>query len=216
MRHLRRLKSLVATLALAMLSASFVPIFSQPALAQATTGSIGGTVNDQTGAVVPNAIVVAKNQATGVETPQFKTTNEGIYFIPNLNPGTYTVTVESPNFKRAVYTDITVKLGETTGESETGIVDQQIDRLAVPNDIRHQRAGRARLAEVELNRAGVAQLGRQLVQPFLATRHQHQPVAPGRQLPRELDSQAGRGPGDEGDRLGHSGNRCFLDPAGLG
>ena len=80
---------------LVMLSASLVPLFSVPALAQATTGQIGGTVNDQTGAVVPNAIVVAKNQATGVETPQFKTTNEGIYNIPNLNPGTYTLTVEA-------------------------------------------------------------------------------------------------------------------------
>lgn len=138
MRHLRRLKSLVSTVALVMLSASFVPLFSQPALAQATTGSIGGTVNDQSGAVVPSAIVVAKNQATGVETSQFKTTNEGIYNIPNLNPGTYTISVESPNFKRAVYTDITVRLGETTTIDvalETGGVTETVTIVAGTEEV---------------------------------------------------------------------------------
>ncbi len=138
MRHLRRLKSLISTVALVMLSASFVPLASQPALAQATTGNIGGTVNDQTGAVVPNAIVVAKNQATGVETSQFKTTNEGIYNISNLNPGTYTITVESSNFKRAVYTDITVRLGETTTIDvvlETGGVTETVTIVAGTEEV---------------------------------------------------------------------------------
>jgi hypothetical protein len=99
-------------LTLAFVALSLMPLFSQPVMAQATTGSIRGTVTDQTGAVVPGASLVAKNQATGVETAAFKSTGEGLYNIPNLIPGTYTLTVEAQNFKRGVYTDISVKLGQ--------------------------------------------------------------------------------------------------------
>jgi hypothetical protein len=112
MRKLRKAKALASMLTLALFAMSLMPLFSQPVLAQATTGSIKGSVTDQTGAVVPGASLVAKNQATGVETPAFKSTGEGLYNIPNLIPGTYTLTVEAQNFKRGVYTDITVKLGQ--------------------------------------------------------------------------------------------------------
>ncbi|HSE96867.1 MAG TPA: carboxypeptidase-like regulatory domain-containing protein, partial [Blastocatellia bacterium] len=112
MRKLRKAKALASSLAMIMVAAVLVPLFSQPALAQATTGSIRGTVSDQTGAVVPGATIVAKNQATGVDSPAFKSSGDGIYNIPNLIPGKYTLTVEAPNFKRGAYTDIEVKLGE--------------------------------------------------------------------------------------------------------
>ncbi|MCI0388592.1 MAG: carboxypeptidase-like regulatory domain-containing protein [Acidobacteria bacterium] len=54
----------------------------------------------QTGAVLPDAKITAKNQATGLERPAFKTTKDGVFVVPNLSPGIYTVTIESPNFKR--------------------------------------------------------------------------------------------------------------------
>ena len=41
---------------------------------------------DATGAVIAEASVTAKNQATGVESPAFKTTSEGLFIIPNLFP----------------------------------------------------------------------------------------------------------------------------------
>ncbi|HJQ71618.1 MAG TPA: TonB-dependent receptor [Blastocatellia bacterium] len=112
MRKLRKAKALASLATFAMFAALLVPLFSQPALAQGTTGSIRGAVTDQTGAVVPEAGVVAKNQATGVETAPYKTTGDGIYNIPNLTPGTYTITVEAANFKRAVFTDIQVGVGQ--------------------------------------------------------------------------------------------------------
>lgn len=88
------------------------PLAAPAALAQATTGSIRGVVTDQSGAVVAGATVTAKNQATGVQTAPFRSTGEGIYNLPNLIPGTYTLTVESANFKRAVFTDIEVRVGQ--------------------------------------------------------------------------------------------------------
>jgi outer membrane receptor protein involved in Fe transport len=113
MRKLRKAKALASLATFAMIAALLVPLFSQPALAaQATTGSIRGAVTDQTGAVVPDATIVAKNQNTGVESAPFKTTSDGIYNIPNLNPGTYTLTVEAANFKRAAFTDIEVRVGQ--------------------------------------------------------------------------------------------------------
>jgi outer membrane receptor protein involved in Fe transport len=83
-------------------------------MAQATTGTIRGTVNDPGGAAVVGATVKAKNQATGVETAPFKTTGEGNYDIPNLQPGKYTLTVESSGFKRTQITDVTVTIGTVT------------------------------------------------------------------------------------------------------
>ncbi len=113
MRTLRKAKALASLATFAMIAALLVPLFSQPALAVGqTTGSIRGAVTDQTGAVVPGASVVAKNQATGVESSPFKTTSDGIYNLSNLIPGIYTVTVEAANFKRAVFTDITVPVGQ--------------------------------------------------------------------------------------------------------
>jgi hypothetical protein len=66
--------------------------------AQTAQGAIVGHVTDPSGAVVPQASVTVKNVATGV-TRTFTTTNSGDYFIPNLDPGTYTVSITSSGFK---------------------------------------------------------------------------------------------------------------------
>src|SRR5579863_326894 len=49
-------------------------------------GAITGTVSDSTGAVIPNATVVATNTNTGIDT-QTKTTGAGLYDFTNLDPG---------------------------------------------------------------------------------------------------------------------------------
>ena len=51
-------------------------------------------MRDPSTGTVPNASVVIKNEATGIE--RRTTTNEdGYYIISNLPPGYYTVTVEA-------------------------------------------------------------------------------------------------------------------------
>ncbi|HWX41025.1 MAG TPA: carboxypeptidase regulatory-like domain-containing protein [Blastocatellia bacterium] len=107
-----RSKKRFATLAISLLLSTLVLPFMAPvAMAQATTGSIKGTVTDQNGGVVAGATVVAKNQATGVTSPAYKTTGDGLYAIQSLIPGKYTVTVEAGNFKREIFTDVDVRLG---------------------------------------------------------------------------------------------------------
>src|SRR5450755_3104858 len=73
--------------------------FSQlPAFAQFSSGSIGATVTDATGAVVPQAKVVLKNEATGA-TRDSITNSSGFFNFPSISPGTYTVTVSAPGLQ---------------------------------------------------------------------------------------------------------------------
>ena len=75
------------------LAISQVPVFAQFA-----SGSIGATVTDATGAVVPNAKVVLKNEATnGVR--DTITNNAGYFDFPSIPPATYTVTVTAPGLQ---------------------------------------------------------------------------------------------------------------------
>ncbi len=60
-------------------------------------GAISGTVTDATGALIPNAVVVAHNDATGVDTKRTASSG-GLYNISPLLPGTYTVTVTADGF----------------------------------------------------------------------------------------------------------------------
>ncbi len=87
-------------------------LFSATAvLAQQNYGTLRGTVVDPTGKVVPGMTVVAKNESTGVETPQFTTSGEGTFTFINLIPGTYSVTVSGQGFKTNTTTAIPVRLG---------------------------------------------------------------------------------------------------------
>src|SRR5205823_5130904 len=72
-----------------------------PAAAQTTTGSIVGTVTDQTGSLVPDAAVTVTNEATGIE---FKATTDssGNYVVTPIPVGRYSVTVETKGFKKAI------------------------------------------------------------------------------------------------------------------
>jgi hypothetical protein len=77
--------------------------------------SIQGTVQDPSGAAVSAATVTATNNATGVA--RSTTTNEtGLYSIPGLPPGTYTLAVEAASFKKQTEPGIVV-----TAESVRGV-----------------------------------------------------------------------------------------------
>src|SRR5919199_4555705 len=67
------------------------------AVAQSTSGNIVGTVFDSSGATVPNATVVARNNATGVETSTVSTSS-GQYRIANLPVGTYSLSITAGGF----------------------------------------------------------------------------------------------------------------------
>src|SRR5579875_3103255 len=74
---------------------------------QAVNATLLGTVTDASGAVVIDARVLATEVNTGVSRSS-QTNNSGNYTFPDLPPGQYSVTVESPGFKRDVRQNITV------------------------------------------------------------------------------------------------------------
>ena len=83
-------------------------------LAQSNLGSITGIVTDPHSAVVPEATVTATNLATGVRSTA-KSNSTGIYLLPSLPFGTYTVYVEHPGFVKYVREQITLDAGQRLG-----------------------------------------------------------------------------------------------------
>src|SRR5215471_8869207 len=89
--------------------------FSVSLIAQNTSGSITGVVQDSTGAVIPGATVTLVNQDQG-QTARTTVTNEaGIYLFSALPAATYTVTVELPGFKTYKKTDIKLFVNDKMG-----------------------------------------------------------------------------------------------------
>jgi hypothetical protein len=80
-------------------------------LAQVTSGTIFGTVKDQTGALVANANVTVTNPATGV-VRRIPANESGGFVVPNLPPGTYRITVEAPGFKKLEKSDIVLSAAD--------------------------------------------------------------------------------------------------------
>ena len=85
---------------------------STPLLAQTSYGTIVGTVNDPSGAGVPDAKVTVINTETGV-TRSVQTNDVGNYRIPSLLPGTYEITTELSGFKRNVLTGVVLTVART-------------------------------------------------------------------------------------------------------
>jgi hypothetical protein len=83
-----------------------------PLFGVGTTGTIVGTVTDNSGAVVTNAGITVRNQATNA-TRQVQTNESGDYSVPLLPPGSYEVVVESTGFRRSVFKDIDLAVDQT-------------------------------------------------------------------------------------------------------
>ncbi len=86
-----------------------------PLLAQNTSGSITGVVQDATGAVIPGAQVSLINQEQGVAARQTITNEAGFYLFSALPAATYTVTVELPGFKTYKKTDVKLFVNDRMG-----------------------------------------------------------------------------------------------------
>ena len=82
--------------------------------AQSTTqGSIAGSVLDASGAVVPSSSIHIQNVATGFSI-NLVADASGYFKAPLLEPGTYTVSISSPNFAKYRADNVVVAVGQVT------------------------------------------------------------------------------------------------------
>jgi hypothetical protein len=127
--------------------------------AQSDVGSITGFVHDPTGAVVPNASVTVKDEATGTER-KVTTNNDGVYTVTNIPSAFYTVSVDAPGFKKSqtlhskldpnstARVDVTLAIGQASETVEVTASSQQLqtDSAAV-----QKLVTRSQIESIQLN-----------------------------------------------------------------
>jgi len=115
---------------------------SIPLLGQAVSGTILGTVTDPTGAVVANAQITIV--LTGQDAIHSSVTNEsGNFTEPDLPPGTYTVTIVAPGFKKDARQNIDVLTNTTTRVDvvlATGSTSETVTVTDAPPQLQTDRA----------------------------------------------------------------------------
>jgi hypothetical protein len=93
---------------------------------QASTGTVSGTVRDQTGAVIPGASITLANINTNI-TSRTTANQVGFYIYPGVLPGPYKITVEASGMQRfeatltvqvqqSAVVDVAMKVGQTVTE----------------------------------------------------------------------------------------------------
>ena len=100
--------------------------------AQATTGTISGTVKDASHAVLPGATVTATNLETQI-TRTTVSEGDGRYTLPTLSLGTYDVRAELAGFSEIVRSGIVLTVGRHAVVDLVMEVGEVLDR--------HHRAG---------------------------------------------------------------------------
>jgi hypothetical protein len=82
-----------------------------PALAQRTTATLRGSVVDSSKALVPAAMITAKNEDTGL-IRTVSTNDSGTYALPDLPIGRYRVNAELQGFKTASRTGVILRVAD--------------------------------------------------------------------------------------------------------
>src|SRR5437867_937783 len=125
-------------------------------MAQNTSGSITGVVQDASGAVIPGAQATLINQEQGVTARDTITNEAGIYLFSALPAATYTVTVELPGFKTYKKTDVKLFVNDRMGLPPIVLeVGSQTESVTV-------EATAVTLETVSAERSGIV-TGRQMV-----------------------------------------------------
>lgn len=150
----RRLLSFIPVTAPILLLLLFHASLTTAVYAQGSTATLSGVVEDEAGAVIPNANVAVISIVQGFQ--RATTTNEeGIFIVPSLAPGPYTVKAEHESFvpseskvilnvndQRSI--KITLKVGSLPGQTvnvldglalidESATVGTTVDRQFIEN-----------------------------------------------------------------------------------
>ncbi len=188
----------------AVLRACLLALVSVCALfAQRDLGTITGTVTDPQGGAVANARIVITEDATGL-TYEAATDASGTYSRPLLKPGTYSVAVEAPGFRKAEQKGIEVNPGERAAANialEIGNASQTVEVSAAAPLLQTEST----VQGANLNSSEVTELplGGQRTFAFLAR------LSPG-VLPAEPGARDALGGGFSANGVRSTGENNFL------
>ncbi|MCA1594151.1 MAG: carboxypeptidase-like regulatory domain-containing protein [Acidobacteria bacterium] len=142
-------------------------LMTATALAQEITGSIVGTVKDAAGAVVPGATVTITDVEKKVVVRTLNVGDDGTYSAPQLPVGIYEVSVEAPNFKKYLETNVKLDVNQRRTIDATltaGNISEVVTVEAEPLQVDLQTATAANLIsgtqvrELSLNNRNFVQL----------------------------------------------------------
>jgi len=88
MSSTRKAKALALVTSLVLALMAVLPLTNLTVMAQATTGTLRGTVTDANGAAISGATVTVKNENTGTSTTPLAASSEGNFDVAALQPGT--------------------------------------------------------------------------------------------------------------------------------
>jgi hypothetical protein len=119
-------------------------LFATSTVAQDYRGRIEGLVTDQSKAVISGATVTLSNIHTGVQVVR-KASDTGLYLFDLVDPGTYTVTIESSGFNRFIQENIVVQTrGDVTVNAtlSPGAIQQSVTVSETPAAVEFNSANK--------------------------------------------------------------------------
>ncbi|MGH9325404.1 MAG: TonB-dependent receptor domain-containing protein [Terriglobia bacterium] len=137
----------------------FISLGVAPMMAQYTTASLGGTVVDPAGAIIPGATVTVQNEGTGLAKTA-ETGKDGRFLFPVLPIGSYTLTVKKTGFTTYVQKGIVLTVNQAaslTARLQLGKVSQTVRvsanaaMITTRNATLTQLVGQKRIVDLPLN-----------------------------------------------------------------
>ena len=133
--------------------------------AQGVQATLKGRVTDSTGAFVPGAKIAVTNTGTNVVVNTV-TDSAGLYAVPFLNPGSYSVSAEASGFKKLVRQDLVLSVDQTLEVDlalEVGALSEQLTVTGEAPLLETAKADRGTLVD----QASVAELPLNGRNPFM-------------------------------------------------
>ena len=106
---------------------------SSMAWSQGTRATIGGTVSDDSGALIPGAEITITHTDTG-QSRSVVSNDEGSYFAPGLSLGNYEVEASLPGFQTSVRSGIQLTLGRAAIVDFTLSIGEIAERVTVTGE----------------------------------------------------------------------------------
>ncbi len=149
---MKQVSKFMLGLGCALAFASYLP-------AQTITGTVTGTVTDPSGAIVPRVKVTATNTATNVKN-SIESSESGVFSIPFLSVGDYTIAAEATGFKKSVVGPFKLEVNQVVRIDvalQVGTISESVEvsDVAAPLQTETTQTGETlnskRLADLPLN-----------------------------------------------------------------